>query len=350
MTAALDDRLGALLGDTELALRTWLPEQPWFGFRGRRVERVRLRVLSRFTDQLAWGGPAGLLAVAEVRTGGEVVRYGLPLGLRAPRTPLPGVVPITGTGELAVYDATADDLLTAELTALIGTGAVRDRVRFVPRQRAGLALVPRRGLTGRVIGPGRAATSVVLGERYLLKLFRRLGHPELELHRALDAAGSPHIAPLLGSIEGELDGAPVVLAMLQSSATDAVDGRHLAWPALAAEAGVLGRAVASVHRALADRLGTTPLPSGGHAQRIHGDLHLGNVLRTPTRWLLVGFDAEAAVQSPLRDVASLLRSIDRTGLDGNGAVRAAFCSGYAEIAGADPRAGLAAAEAGGGLR
>ncbi|MGW5747493.1 maltokinase N-terminal cap-like domain-containing protein, partial [Amycolatopsis sp. NPDC003861] len=146
MTAALDDRLGALLGDTELALRTWLPEQPWAGHR---VDRVRLRVLGRFTDQLAWGGPAGLLTVAEARTGGEVVRYGLPLGLRAPRTPLPGVVPITSTGELAVYDAVADDLLTAELTALIGTGAARDRVRFVPRQRAGLALVPRRGLTGR---------------------------------------------------------------------------------------------------------------------------------------------------------------------------------------------------------
>ena len=171
MTAALDDRLGALLGDTELALRTWLPEQPWAGHR---VDRVRLRVLGRFTDQLAWGGPAGLLTVAEARTGGEVVRYGLPLGLRAPRTPLPGVVPITSTGELAGYDAAADDLLTAELTALIGTGAARDRVRFVPRQRAGLALVPRRGLTGRVTGTERGATSVVLGERYLLKLFRRL--------------------------------------------------------------------------------------------------------------------------------------------------------------------------------
>ncbi|MGW3992742.1 maltokinase N-terminal cap-like domain-containing protein [Amycolatopsis sp. NPDC004772] len=345
MTAALDDRLGALLGDTELALRTWLPEQRWAGHR---VDRVRLRVLGRFTDQLAWGGPAGLLTVAEARTGGEVVRYGLPLGLRAPRTPLPGVVPITSTGELAVYDAVADDLLTAELTALIGTGAARDRVRFVPRQRAGLALVPRRGLTGRPAAAERGATSVVLGERYLLKLCRRLVHPGRELHRALDAAGSPHIAPLLGSIEGDLDGAPVVLALLQSSATDAVDGRRLAGPALAAEAGVLGRAVASVHRTLADRFGTAPLPSGGLAQRIHGDLHLGNVLRTPTRWLLVGFDAEAAVQSPLRDVASLLRSIDRTGLDGEGVARDAFCAGYAEIAREDPRAALAAA--GGDLR
>ncbi|MET8854409.1 hypothetical protein [Amycolatopsis sp. NPDC004625] len=342
MTAALDDRLGALLGETELALRTWLPEQPWAGHR---VDRVRLRVLGRFSDQLAWGGPAGLFAVAEARTGADVVRYGLPLGLRAPRTPLPGVVPITGTGELAVYDAAADDLLTAELTALIGTGAVRDRVRFVPRQRAGLALVPRRGLTGRVTGSGRSATSVVLGERYLLKLSRRLVHPDLELHRALDAAGSRHIAPLLGSIEADLDGAPVVLAVLQSSATDAVDGHRLAGPALAAEAGALGRAVASVHRALADRFGTAPLPSGELVQRIHGNLHLGTVRRTPTRWLLVGFDGEAPRQPPRRDVATLLRSIDHTGLDADGAARDAFCSGYAEIAGADPRA-----EVRGGLR
>ncbi len=419
MTAALDDRLGSLLGETERALRTWLPEQRWFGARGRRVGRVRLRVLTRFADQLAWGGPAGLLTVAEVDVGGEVVRYGLPLGVRAPGTPLPGVVPITSTGELAVYDATADDRLAGELLALIDTGAVRDGVRFVPKRRAGLALVLRHGLAGRLAGAEQSNTSVVLGERYILKLFRRIPdgvNPDLDLHHALDAADTPHIAPLLGSIEGELDGVPVTLAMLQSYCADATDGWDLATADVAAlpgsgrarrdfaaEAAVLGRAVASVHTALADRLGTVPLtgtrltaisgsmlarltdaarevpelagcedrlraafaavadlPPGGLAQRVHGDLHLGQVLRTPTRWLLIDFEGEPSAalperlarQSPLRDVAGMLRSIDyaahhrRTGPGPDPGVAAewaartrdAFCTGYGRQAGADPRA------------
>lgn len=419
MTAALDDRLGSLLGETERALRSWLPEQRWFGARGHRIGRVRLRVLTRFADQLAWGGPAGLLTVAEVDVGGRLVRYGLPLGLRAPTTPLPGVVPITGTGELAVYDATADDQLAAELLALIGTGAVRDRVRFVPKRRAGLALVPRHGLAGRPVGAEQSNTSVVLGERYILKLFRRIPdgvNPDLELHRALDAADSPHIAPLLGSIEGELDGVPVTLAMLQSYCADATDGWRRATADVAgtpgsgrargdfaAEAAVLGRAVASVHTALADRLGTVPLtaarlsalsesmlarladaagevpeltasagavraafaavadlPPGGFAQRVHGDLHLGQVLRTPTRWLLIDFEGEPAAarperlapQSPLRDVAGMLRSIDyaahhrltdpaadpAAAAEWAARTRDAFCTGYGRQAGADPRA------------
>ncbi|MCR6487377.1 hypothetical protein M8542_31560 [Amycolatopsis sp. OK19-0408] len=321
MVTALDDRLGSLLGDTERALRTWLPGQRWFG--SPRVDQVRLRVLTRFADQLAWGGPAGLLTVAEVRTGGEVARYGLPLGVRSPAAPLAGVVPIFSTGELAVYDATADDVLTAELLALVGTGAVRGRVRFTPKRRAGLALVPRRGLTGRAVG----ATSVVLGERYLLKVTRRLGPPDSGLHQALDAAGSPHVAPLLGSVDAELDGAPVTLATLQSYYADALDGRRLAAHGrvdFALEAAALGRAVASVHSVLLDRFG-----SSGAGQRVLGELCLSRVLRTPTRWLVVPPTAPPVIGSPQRDVAELLRSIDEAGTpEWSARVGEAFRAGY----------------------
>jgi maltokinase len=100
-----------------------------------------------------------------------------------------------------------------------------------------------------------------------------------------------------------------------------------------------------------------PIP----VQRVHGDYHLGQVMRTETGWVVLDFEGEPATplpqrrarSSPLRDVAGMLRSFDyaarhqlighpeeaalsETARDWERRNASAFCAGYAEAGGLDP--------------
>lgn len=159
-------------------------------------------------------------------------------------------------------------------------------------------------------------TVVGLDDRHVLKLYRRPEagpHPEVELLRALE--GSPHAPRLTGSLS--VDGS--VLVAMQAL----VPGEPVGWEALIARlaggdpvrglAEELARVTATLHRALAERLGTT----AAGEQRVHGDLHVGQFLRTGDELVVVDWEGEpglsladrAQPRSPLRDVASLRLSL-----------------------------------------
>jgi len=293
-----------------------------------------------------------------------------------------------------------------------------DGLRFVPEPGAEIEGEP----SARVVDAEQSNTSVVFGTAAILKLFRRIVpgiNPDLELTRALGRAGSPHVARLLAAIEGvDPDGRPVSLAEVNVFAANAADGWAMAtvstrdliadpelraWEAggdFAGEAHRLGEAVASVHTTLGDELGrevgrppvdrllarlresaavvpavaarleeVTAVLSRASSptvvQRVHGDLHLGQALRTPTEWILIDFEGEPGKpmaerrepDSPMRDVAAMLRSFDYAAYkllvgdgtpDPDGALdararewaarnRTAFCDGYAAASGIDPR-------------
>jgi maltokinase len=269
-------------------------------------------------------------------------------------------------------------------------------------------------------------TSMVFGDVAIMKVFRRLQpgiNPDIEVQGELSKLGAKHIARLLGAVEADVDGVPSSLAMLQEFMTSGTDGWELAKTSVrdlmaeadlhaeeaggdfAGEAERLGEAVAAVHadlavafgareaaadelqrrsRDMAERLDralaivpqlgdvadglrrifaeVATLAGSVTTQRIHGDLHLGQALRTVHRWVLIDFEGEPmaamserrAFDSPLRDVAGMMRSFEYAGHhrvieighdpqlsyradEWSARNRDAFCIGYASGAGADPR-------------
>lgn len=351
-------------GAERLPWARWLPNQRWYGGRDRTLASADpLRVVPLRAD-------LDLVVVDVAYTDGSAERYQVVAQWCS--EPSPGRTPIGAAGGRTAYDALQLPEPARFLLSLAGISTPEDAET-------------------RVIDSEQTNTSVVVGERVILKVFRHAdcgANPDVELNRVLAGAGNSHTAALLGSIEITADGETCPLAMASEYVADARDGWTLAVSGgFEGQARSLGVAVASVHATLAGELGTATAVLSTDAmrsrlesavarvpqlaryrdgiakryaatagqpvtvQRIHGDLHLGQALRTPHTWLLIDFEGEPGAlvaqrrqpDSPLRDVAGMLRSFDYAARQGGHRGRwaehnrAQFCAGYAAEAGWDPR-------------
>lgn len=216
-------------------------------------------------------------------------------------------------------------------------------------------------LEGRQVGltVDQSHSSWRVGDAYL-KCFRRLvrgTHPEVELGTVLGEAVPEHVPRLRASLRWE----DVTVAVVQDFVDEAEEGWE--WAAARAAAGdagfaeEVGRVARRVHDALAAELPTRRSTHADHVEwrraaeaqleaalpfveeaaprirdelavleqpgsvtltRVHGDLHIGQFLHAPGRIVVIDFEGQPTrssreLDSPLRDLASLARSLDHCG-------------------------------------
>ena len=422
-----------------MLLRNYLPTQRWFGGKARRIQATRIQ------DWGALPESGAVLTLVEVEYESEETEsYLLPLAMafgaeaekirqHSAKAILSPVVSRRGTGIL--HDATLDDQACAAMLTLIESGGSfktrHGSIRGMPGSTfAGLRGNPETALPLLRSSAEQSNTSLIYGDRLILKLFRRQQagpNPEQEIGQYLtDIVHFDGVAPYAGSIEYQREGGQSnTLAILQGLVANEGDGWKLtleeveryyehcaripfpedlardesSWsdlltlaaqpPLQAAQdfvgislesAAQIGRRTAELHRALAAASGApafSPEPlahqdlqqlvsglaqqgakvldvlrnslvalpdetvdlaamvlgrrkqilssfrllSGQdfHAQRIriHGDYHLGQILRVKTDYVILDFEGEPArplaerraKQSPIKDVAGMLRSL-----------------------------------------
>jgi len=332
----------------------YLGRQRWYAG-SREPDPASVRVLAAAELAGRGGGTRRLLwALVEA----EGANYQLLIGERPAGEPaefLSGHEPavLGATGDAYYYDATLDpDLARTLLGVVTGSEELATHVRPVTTEQSN--------------------TSLVFDDLVILKVFRRLvdgPNPDVEVTQALYSAGFAHVAAPVASwrrdgfdlafvqrfLPGGSEGWALALTSLRDFYARGGGDPAEAGGDFGAEARRLGQMTAQMHVAMASafgvrrrdefragtwarvvddvasRLRQVPDPNGaaegviksllavgdlGPAIRVHGDYHLGQVMRTDSGWYVLDFEGEparpkeerTAMTSPLKDVTAMVRS------------------------------------------
>ena len=334
------------------ALEAYLPKQRWFG--GDEADAKALEIESTTSLRTEW--PALVQVLLRVPSHGSTSTYHVVLGLRpfdsheafleGKADAILGELP-TDIGAAIAYDAVVDPELSLHLLRCAAPGEDVSRPRLM--------------------GADQSNTSVVFDERLIMKVFRRVSpgpNPDVEVTSALSGRGFTAVPRLIA----EWKGAGSHLAVVNEFLTGGADGFQLALTSVrdlydarcapdeaggdfGPDACRLGTISAELHVALGDAFGLSAAEpkvwvedmlaqlartehpdldvkavrqiessllsiDAGPAVRIHGDFHLGQVMRSDAGWYVLDFEGEPArpveerrrPSSALRDVAGMLRS------------------------------------------
>jgi maltokinase len=339
--------------DLAKGLQQYLPRQRWFSGTEADVKALELARV----DVLSEGLPGLVRVLVDVEVAGATQRYQVFCGVRP-------------VGEHERFLEGKDQLVLGELSTDDGSALVYDGLvdpdlalvllhHVAPDQEAERV---------RPLTVEQSNTSIVFDEKLILKVFRRVAkgpNPDAEVTRALASVGFEAVAPPIAEWRGDDEDYAVVNQYLSGGS----EGWYLALTSLrdvydlrvppeeaggdfGPEAGRLGSITASMHLALGEAFGTqdpqtaswaadmerqlervrldgldrerilrvyrrlAELEDPGVAMRIHGDLHLGQTMRTDSGWYVLDFEGEPnrpleerrRPSSPLRDVAGMLRS------------------------------------------
>jgi len=400
-------------------LPAYFAAQRWYAAKGEPATRVAL------IDSVKWkvGGVEYLIALFRTEhKDAEAQLYFVPLALvfderesERHRALLPdAIAKVRQQADVGVVaDAFADEGFCRALVRAIGergelsttTGTLRFEPTVAYRE---LAQADLDALKMRSLGARTTNSSVILGDHWFLKIYRRLRagiNPEAEIGRFLtDVAHFPNVVPVAGTLDYVGADGRYTLALLQGYVENQGDGWNYTQnylghffeqrpsdsavpPAAELHTGylalvrTLGQRVAELHRALAMKTGdsafdpepfdareaanwsrqarreavaaldmlerrraTLPESSqadvkavltlradvlsridaagareqAGRKSRIHGDLHLGQLLLRQNDFVIIDFEGEPqksiderrAKHSPMKDVAGMLRSFN----------------------------------------
>ena len=351
----------------------------WFSGRSRGgvPRRVELTDWFRPPENAGPGLRSALLEV-EYPTGGTE-KYHVPLAFHTagdcPTAPL-ARINLEGTSFDVAEVADEPAAMTALLDCLASGAPGFVATREVPS-----------GLPGRRYRGEQSNTSMFFGDLIVGKIFRRIENGpnvDVEMHQALSGSGA--VAELFGWWEWRGAHLGVFLEALPDPRDGFVEASRAAetGTGFTEQARQLGHQLNRVHGLLASRFPTGRLHGRKLAaqfrarldaaasevpllerfrgpalraysaieelelptQRIHGDCHLGQALSTQNGWRYVDFEGEPIKSlqerrepdSPLRDVAGMLRSFDYAAASGDAPegwrdeARAAFLDGYSASA------------------